>query len=460
MKLFKKIAAMSIALTLIFTMGVFTVAEEYEVEEIEANIGYEETVEETEYIVYFNDSVASLYCEEGEEFAVMGEEALEECLEEGIVEFYEEDVPMYLYEEESLYDPMQASYKWDLSMVKSDYALDLGYDGEGVKIAVIDSGCNKTGDLKNNILTGYNLVENSTDTTDKKNHGTMVTAQIAAEKNYVGFRGVAPKAQIVPLKVVNDETGKSSASNVARAIKMAVDDYDCKIINLSLGTSSENETLKEAVQYALGKGAILVAAMGNNGTTDYSYPSAYEGVIGVGAINASKNWSSYSQYNDAITVCAPGGDADGRIPCLSPTANNKYLQSYGTSFAAPTVTGIVALFREIDKDFSYEDFVEVAENASIDLGTPGYDVKYGYGLVNIENYLRYYLAPVGDNNIDGVVNAEDAVNIVNYLVGTISSVAKPAMADANGDGNITLIDAMILARYAAGWDGYEFASGN
>ena len=455
MKLFKKIAAMSVALTLIFTMGVFTVAEEYEVEEIEANIGYEETNEETEYIVYFDDSVASLYCEEGEEFVVMGEEALNECLEEGIVEFYEEDVPLYLYADESLYDPMQSSYKWDSRMIKSDYALDLGYDGEGVKVAVIDSGCNKTGDLKNNVLTGYNLVENSTDTTDNKNHGTMVSAQIAAEKNYVGFRGIAPKAQIVPLKVVNDETGKSSASNVARAIKMAVDDYDCQIINLSLGTSSDNETLKASVEYALGKGAIIVAAMGNGGTTAYAYPAAYDGVIGVGAVNASKNWCSYSQYNETITVCAPGGDADGKIPCLSATSNSSYLVSYGTSFAAPTVTGIAAIFREIDEDFSGEDFVEVIKNASTDLGPAGFDVKYGYGLVNVETYLKYYLAPMGDNNIDGEVNADDAVNIINYLVGTIASVAKPEMADANGDGAITLIDAMLVARYAAGWDGYD-----
>ncbi|MDO5478529.1 MAG: S8 family serine peptidase, partial [Clostridia bacterium] len=338
----------------------------------------------------------------------------------------------------------------------ADYALDKGYTGDGVKIAVIDSGCNITGDLDDNILEGYNLVAESKDVTDTVNHGTMVSAQIAAEMNYVGFRGVAPEAKLVQLKIFDDESKKAKVSLVAEAIKMAVDDYDCDIINMSLGTNSDSETLKAAVQYAASKNVLMVAAMGNNGTDEYSYPAAYDGVIAVGAVDHNKAVCDYSQYNDAIDVCAPGGSDDAKIACLSPNPdNNKYFQSKGTSFAAPTVSGIAALFREIDADFSHDDFMEVIENASEDRGKTGYDVYYGYGMVNVEDYLSYYLAPMGDNDIDGKVTANDALNIVNYITGMTNGFAKEKAVDVDKDGKITLMDAILVARFAAGWDGYE-----
>ncbi|MBQ2940674.1 MAG: S8 family serine peptidase [Clostridia bacterium] len=455
MNLIKKIIALFTLLSVTLTMP-YIVAEEYESEDIPMYIGdCEETDEEKEYIVYFNDSVVSLYADEGKDYALMNEDELASCLEEDIVEFYEENVYVYLYGEESPYDPLHATYKWDFRLINADYALDKGYTGDGVKVAVIDSGCNATGDLGENILEGYNLVTNTKDVTDTVNHGTMVSAQIAAEMNYVGFRGVAPDAKIVPLKIFDDDSKKAKVSLVADAIKMAADDYDCDIINMSLGTGSDSETLKAAVQYAASKNVLMVAAMGNNGTDAYSYPAAYDGVIAVGAVDHNKAVCDYSQYNDAIDVCTPGGSDDAKIACLSPTANNKYFQSKGTSFSAPIVSGIAALFREADADFSHDDFMEIIVNASEDRGKAGYDVYYGYGMADVKDYFDYYLAPMGDNNADGKVTAEDALNIVNYITGMANGFAKEKAADVDKDGKITLKDAILVARFADGWDGYE-----
>ncbi|MDO5478528.1 MAG: hypothetical protein Q4G23_05120, partial [Clostridia bacterium] len=115
MKSFKKIIALLVALAIVFAMASVAVAEEYEAEDIEAFIGNygEETEEEKEYIVYFNDSVVSLYADEGKDYALMNEEELASCLESDIVEFYEENSYVYLYGDYSAYDPMHEKYKWD-----------------------------------------------------------------------------------------------------------------------------------------------------------------------------------------------------------------------------------------------------------------------------------------------------------------------------------------------------------
>lgn len=454
MKFSIKLVSLIVILMLIVSTVCVAFSAEDEFETIEFFSGEETENEEKEYIVRFNDDVVTLYAEEGKDYALMGEDELNAAIEEGIVEFYEENSWVYLYEEteEGGYDPMQASYKWDVKLIKGDYAFDKGYTGSGVKVAVIDSGCNQTGDLKDNILTGYNLVANNTDVTDDVGHGTMVSAQIAAEVNSVGFRGVAPNAKIVPLKIFDGDK-KAKMNLLVDAIYKAVDTFDCDIINMSLGGSSDSETLKAAVQYAASKNVLMIAASGNNGTSSYSYPAAYEEVIGVGAVDSVKKVCDYSQYNDGVDVCAPGGSEDkGLIYCLSPSSNDKYLKSKGTSFAAPLISGVAAIFRGIDRDITHEEFKEIIMAASMDLGETGYDVYYGYGLADIEKYLKYYFAVPGDNNADGMITFADAKRIAEYVIGKIEGFVKDKAADMNEDGTVNLLDAILVARKAEGWE--------
>ncbi len=459
----KKIAVLLLCVAFMFTffqMAFATDEIEFECEEIESCIGEaEDEAEEKEYIVCFNDSAVSLYAEDGKDYVLMNEEELNAAIEEGVVEHYEENAWVYLFGD---VDPMQ-TVKWDVNMLNADYAFERGYTGSGVKVAVIDSGCNETGDLSDNILPGYNLVDGSSDVTDSANHGTMVSAQIAAEANSVGFRGVAPDAKIVPLKIF--EGKKAKVNLLVDAIYMAVNTYDCDIINMSLGTRESSEVLKTAVDYAVSKNVLVISAAGNYKDEDNkeldikAYPAAYDNVIAVGAVDSKKKICSYSFHNDGVDVCAPGGrpkEEDKPVYCLTPpNAVKPYFESYGTSFAAPLVTGIAAIFRGIDSDFSHEDFMEIIMAVSTDLGDSGYDKYYGYGLADIEKYFKYYFAPVGDNNADGLVTSADAKRIAEYVVGKRKSFIKEKMADVNKDGIINMLDAILVARAAEGWDGYD-----
>lgn len=412
--------------------------------------------EEKEYIVYLNEEV-SLFSTEGKDYCLLSEEELSEALSMGVVDFYEENYIVELHEgdidlfseeiEEEVLDPKQAQYKWDMDLINAYYPREKGYFGENVKIAVIDSGCNYHVELKNNLAEGYNMIDKNTDVTDNIGHGTGVAGVIAAEINTVGISGVAPKCTIIPIKAF-DTDYKTKTSLVAEAIKKAADDFKCDIINLSLGSSGYTETLKSAVDYVISKGVIVIASSGNDGTEAYSYPASFENVISVGAVDENKMVCDYSQHNDMVTLVAPGGTEEKYIITLSATNSEKYAGNLGTSFSAPIVSGIAALLKSADNSLTQEDFFEIAEKVSVDLGDSGFDIYYGHGLADAEAYLNYWIAESGDTNADGKITGEDAFCIINELAKKKNAplMIKPAVADVDSDGVVTLKDAFIIIK--------------
>ncbi len=412
--------------------------------------------EEKEYIVYLSEEV-SLFSNDGKDYCILSEEELSEALSMGIVEFYEEDYVVELHEEEielweeaegeEVLDPSQDKYKWDMALINAYYPREKGYFGEGIKIAVIDSGCNSHLELPNNLLSGYNMIDKNTDVTDNIGHGTKVAGVIAAEINTIGISGVAPKCKIIPIKAF-DTDYKTKTSLIAESIIKAVDDFSPDIINMSLGSSSYTETLKSAVDYAISKGVIVIASSGNDGTDEYNYPASFDNVISVGAVDEKSTICDYSQYNDAVTVVAPGGTNETPIITLSPLAANKLMTAKGTSFAAPQVSGIAALLKSADDSLTQEDMFEIIKKVSVDLGDTGFDNYYGYGMADAKAYLNYWIAEAGDVNADGKVTEKDAFCIVNELAKNKSAalMIKPAVADMDEDGIVTLKDAFIIIR--------------
>ena len=149
----------------------------------------------------------------------------------------------------------------NLSVKISCFAADKDNLGYGVNVGIIDSGVNK---ISENILDGFNLLENNTDTTDNKGHGTKI-ARIILD--------VAPNAKIIPLKCTElNQINDNSA--IITAIYKAVDEYNCHVINISIGMPDSRE-LKEAVGYATMKGAIIVSAVGNDGELKYKANKVY-----------------------------------------------------------------------------------------------------------------------------------------------------------------------------------------
>ncbi|MCW3975480.1 MAG: S8 family peptidase [Candidatus Bathyarchaeota archaeon] len=264
------------------------------------------------------------------------------------------------------------------------------YRGEGIVIAVLDTGIDHNHpDLKDNIIKGWNFVDGNDNTTDLDGHGTHVSGIIAATvNNGIGIAGIAPKAKIMPLKVISERGG--SWLDLDGAIRYATAN-GAKIISMSLGgkmspafTLSTSLTIKTAYY----NNVTIIAAAGNEGTSSKLYPAAYSNVISVSAIDKEHNKAEFSNYGRHITFSAPGVNIYSTMPTYPVflTTEYNYSQNYdylnGTSMACPFVTGIAALLLSKYPDLTPEMVKDTMIAQAFDLGGYGFDPYFGHGLPN------------------------------------------------------------------------------
>ena len=228
--------------------------------------------------------------------------------------------------------------------------------GEGVTVAVIDTGVTQVPDLDNTaFVPGYDFVNDRRDARDDNGHGTHVAGTIAqSTNNNYGVTGIVPGARIMPLKVLS-RLGSGTTADIAEAVKFAADN-GADVINMSLGGGAPSLLFQEAIGYAHSKGVVIVAAAGNNGSSQVSYPARYSHVIGVSALDDRDRKTPYSNYGDGIDIAAPGGWTRGDRgelggilqETVNPGGNGssfKYLQ--GTSMASPHVAGVAAALKSL-----------------------------------------------------------------------------------------------------------------
>ena len=225
--------------------------------------------------------------------------------------------------------------------------------GEGITVAVIDSGVSRVPDLEQTqLVEGYDFVNDKIDAFDDNGHGTHVAGTIAqSTNNNYGVTGIAYKAKIMPLKVLS-AGGGGTVSDIAEAIKFAAD-HNADIINLSLGGSGESNLMQEAIDYAYSKGVVIIAAAGNAGQNSAGYPGRYPKVLGVAALDAAGNKTPYSNYGAGVDIAAPGGLIEGENEVggilqntIDPeTGDAIFAALQGTSMAAPHVAGVAALIK-------------------------------------------------------------------------------------------------------------------
>ena len=253
--------------------------------------------------------------------------------------------------------------------------------GSGIKVAILDTGIDKNhADLS--IAGGVNFVVkrgsvNPSDWNDDNGHGTHVAGIVSALNNNIGVLGVAPDASLYAVKVL-DRRGTGYLSDVISGLEWAINN-NMDVVNMSLGTSSDVQALHNAVDIATSAGVILVAASGNSGdgnslTNNVEYPAKYSSVIAVGATNSSDTVPSWSSDGLEVEVVAPG------VAIRSTYKGNSYATLSGTSMATPHVTGVIALM--LSAQILPNDVRTLLSATSKDLGTPGFDVFYGNGLVN------------------------------------------------------------------------------
>ena len=385
--------------------------------------------EEQQYIVYLRDDTPVLYATEDgmPPFIVADADTLKALQDEDAVLWYEEDAEVFLLG--SGYSDPGYAMKWDLAMIDAQSAWNAGYMGDGIIVGVIDSGVQPDHpDLAENLLPAACFLEGADASTDTVGHGTIVTI------------GVAPKAKIQPLKCFEANV-KTTVSMMVPAIYAAVDEYGCQVLNMSLGTKTDSQTLKNAVAYALGKGCIVVASVGNDGTDELSYPAAYPGVIGVGAVNGLKKVSSFSQKNASVKLVAPGEQV------LSTFTGSSYGTWDGTSFSTPLVSGAAALLLSADVSLNPEQMYDLLTRTAVRLGEDAYSTSYGYGLLHIGRALRSLAGMPGDLDHDGDITARDALLLLHAVLNA-AGTPEMSLADMNGDGALSLADVLLLLRAA------------
>jgi len=359
------------------------------------------------------------------------------------------------------------SYQWHLDNNNANYggihmkaAWDLQRGDPNVIVAVVDTGVayeNYTKyylapDLSNtSFVSGYDFYNNDSHPNDDNGHGTHVTGTIAqSTNNNEGVAGVAFGCSIMPIKVLNSK-GNGTYDDIADGIYFAAD-HGAKVINMSLGGTGDSITLRNAVAYAYEKGVTIVCSAGNeylNGNPT-GYPAAYDDYcIAVGATRYDQTRSYYSSTGSYVDLAAPGGDltvdqnndgyGDG---VLQETFNLKpgnfaYYFYQGTSMAAPHVSGLAALL--LSKGVVDPDKIRLAmQSTARDQGPTGWDVEYGWGLIDAPAALQFTIA--GDLTGDLEVTPEDLV----IFTGQWLATNPPLPADFNGDGIVDLLDLAIL----------------
>jgi len=247
----------------------------------------------------------------------------------------------------------------------------VGFMGEGVKIALLDSGIDMDHfDLKKNYRGGYDFVNEDPDPRDDNGHGTEVAGVLAARENGFGLIGVAPRAELWAVKVL-DATAHGAISDLVRGLEWAVE-HGMEIVNMSLGVTEDYKTLREAVRAAWEAGLLLVAPSGND-SGKVLYPAAYPEVIAVTATDEDDNLAWFSNTGPEVELAAPGVE----IPTTS--LGGRYILATGTSFAAPHVAGVAALLISAGVEGN-EALRARLDNTAQDLGLEV--TAQGYGLVD------------------------------------------------------------------------------
>ena len=281
-------------------------------------------------------------------------------------------------------DPLFPS-QWSLSAVNAAGAWALTHGSSSVVVADLDSGVDASHpDLAGKLVGGYDVTTNQplpAGNSDNVGHGTAVAGVIgAATNNGIGLASLGWDTPVMPIKIGDTPT----LSTIVAGLHWAAD-HGARIINLSLGGCAD-PTLAAAVQYAQSKGALLVAAAGNQGDlgNPVIYPAAYPGVLAVGATARNGSHAFYSETGSFLGMVAPGGSGDGTpaddVLVLVPGGG--YGTGAGTSFAAPLVAAAGGLLDAVNPGLLPDDVAGILRQTATHLGAPGPDPVYGTGMLN------------------------------------------------------------------------------
>lgn len=255
-----------------------------------------------------------------------------------------------------------------------------------IKVGIIDTGIDvQHPDLVGNLKGGVNTIRSTSSYNDDNGHGTHVAGIVAALNNTFGVVGVGPQIDLYAVKVL-DRNGSGYLSDVIEGLDWAIKN-GMQVVNMSLGTSLNIQSFRDAVQRVNAAGVVQVVAAGNSGGS-VLYPAAYPEAIAVSATDQSNTIASWSSRGPEVDLAAPG------VNIYSTYKGSKYQTLSGTSMASPHVAGAAALVLSVpSKCENLLDSIPGCSPAEVqkrlemtaeDLGDGGRDNLYGYGLVDAE----------------------------------------------------------------------------
>ncbi|MEC9488864.1 MAG: S8 family serine peptidase [Halanaerobium sp.] len=329
--------------------------------------------------------------------------------------------PNYIYQVAAAPDDPSyvADEQWGLERINAEAAWDITAGSSDVVIAVLDTGVDVNHeDLAGKVLTGdaYNATNGTTNVNDVYGHGTHV-AGIAAgiADNETGIAGIAWGCPILPVKVLTD-SGSGTDTMVGNGIiytaNWADTHFDKRVvINMSLGGIGFSSFQQDAIEYALAHDVVVVAAMGNDSRSIYSYPAAFQGVIAVGATNYRDEKASFSTTGSWISISAPGEDILSTVPY------DGYERWDGTSMATPFVTGAAALVLSEFPELTPAEVKNQLEQTADDLGAPGFDNEFGFGRLNLARAVDVLQnCSTGTVAVHAFRNTDDPIAYANVIL--------------------------------------------
>ena len=356
-------------------------------------------------------------------------------------------------------DDTHFSEQWGLTAIGAPRAWDLTRGNSSILVAVVDTGIDwRHDDLADNYVSlGYDWVHGDPDPMDDNGHGTHVAGIIAAAlNNSLGVAGVA-QVSVMAEKGL-DMKGIGHADDLAQAIFHAVD-QGASIISMSWGDYEDSWLVRRAIVEAYRAGVLLVAAAGNDATSERMYPAAYDEVIAVTATDQTDQPASFTNYGDWVELSAPG------VSVLSTLPNDGYGTRSGTSMATPYVAGVAALFWSQYPNRTRDEVRSRLASASDDLGDPEFDHFYGYGRVNAKETIDVTNIAVSDVTLQKSVvgqgfTVEVNVSVTNFgLDSETFEVAIWINVTILEARNVTL-EGLSYALLSVAWNTTNYAKGN